>query len=160
MRSRLLLALLAVPVVCAAVSDAASAQSRGYRYRDGRTYVYRTDRMGRSIDRGSRYRIYMPSYRYKEPAARSRTVYRNYGSRYGNDYRYGNYGYNDNYDYGYRDGYRYRDGYSTRPRHANLLNLVLLAAGSRYADRYYQRDRYNQRGRGRCSHRGSRHFSL
>ena len=84
MRSRLLLALFAVPVLCAAISDTAAAQSRNYRYRDngrayryrddGRTYVYRTDRMGRSIDRGYRSRIYMPSYRYKEPVVRSRTV--------------------------------------------------------------------------------------
>jgi hypothetical protein len=156
MRSRLLLALVALPVLCAAVSDTAAAQSRTYRSRDhGRTYVYRTDRMGRSIDRGYRSRIYMPSYRYdyryKEPMVRTRTVYRGSGYRYGNDYRYRDYGYSTNYRY--RDGY-YRDGYYTRRGRGNLLDLVLIAAGSRYRDRAYHRHT------SRCRHGRGLHISL
>lgn len=162
MRSRLLLALFTVPVLCAAIPRAASAQfrddrgqGRAYSQRQSRDYRYRG-----GYDRGYRERIYIPSHRYKEPI-RSRTVYRGSDYRYRDDYGYRNdYGYRSDYgyrnDYGYRDTYRnrndsrYRDGYRYR-RGTSLLDLVLRAAvGSHYRDRYSSRSR----NRGRCRRGG------
>ena len=132
MRAKLLLALLAVPVACAATSRPAEAQrdSHVYGYRDGR----------------HRDRIYISSHRYKEPAARARLEARRHrdrsryqGYRNRDTYRYRD---DDRYyrdDYRYRDEIRYRDRYEYRRRRTNVLDLVLLAAGVRLGDRYAHR---------------------
>lgn len=126
MRTRLLLALVAVPVLAAALPRDAAAQR--HRDRDHRrVYVYRDGR-------GYRDRIYIPSHRYKEPSVR---------------YRYDDRRYRD--EYRYRDQYRYRDRdryrYEYRRRHTNLVDLILVAAAeARY------RDRYGHRSRGRVRH--------
>ncbi|MFL5542999.1 MAG: hypothetical protein ACJ8J0_28730 [Longimicrobiaceae bacterium] len=128
MRTRLLLALVAVPVLAAALPRDAAAQ----RHRDR---VVRVHRDGR----GYRDRIYIPSHRYKEPSVR----YRYDDRRYRDDYRYRNeHRYRD--EYRYRDQYRYRDRdryrYEYRRRHTNLVDLILLAAAeARYRDRYGHR---------------------
>jgi len=128
MRAKLLLALLAVPVACAATSRPAEAQ------RDSRVYVYRDGR-------GYRDRIYIPSHRYKEPAARARLEARRHryqGYRNRDTYRYrDDRRYRD--DYRYRDEVRYRDRYEYRRRRTNVLDLVLIAAGARHGDRYAHR---------------------
>jgi hypothetical protein len=144
MRRSLLLALVAVPLACAAVPRTAAAQ-RGH-HGNGRVYVYRDGR-------GYRDRIYISSsHRYKEPQVRYRN--RNDGYRYRDRdaYRYG--AYNSRYNDGYRDRNRYRDGYSYRRRGLNLVDLLVLAAG-----RHYSRDSYRYQNRGRCRH-GGRHIVL
>jgi hypothetical protein len=122
MRTRLLLALVAVPVLAAALPRDAAAQ----RHRDR---VVRMHRDGR----GYRDRIYINSHRYKEPSVR----YRYDDRRYRDDYRYRD-------EYRYRDQYRYRDRdryrYEYRRRHTNLVDLILIAANeARYRDRYGHR---------------------
>lgn len=133
MRTRLLLALVAVPVLAAALPRDAAAQ----RHRDHRrVFVYRDGR-------GYRDRIYIPSHRYKEPSVRYRYDDRRYrdDDRYRDNYRYGNDDrYRDDY-YRYRDQYRYRNRdryrYEYRRRRVSLVDLILIAAGEgRYRDRY------------------------
>jgi hypothetical protein len=132
MRSKLLLALFAVPVLCAALPGAAAAQFREYRYREhGRVH-----RDYHGYSRGYRDRIYISAHRYKEPERRYRAPARVYNY---------NYRYRDGYDYRYRNDYRYRDGY--RRRRTTLLDLVLVAAGA------HHRDRYAHRHNSRCRHR-------
>jgi len=140
MRRSLLLALVAIPLACAAAPRIASAQRdhRGH----GRVYVYRDGR-------GYRDRIYISSsHRYKEPQVRYRS--RDYGSRDRDAYRY-----RRSHDGRYNDGYRYRQGYGYRDRYSyrrhgfNLVDLLVLAAG-----RHYSRDSYRYRDRGRCRHGG------
>jgi len=132
MRTRLLLALLAVPVLAAALPRDAAAQ------RHHRDRVVRVHRDGR----GYRDRIYIPSHRYKEPSAR----YRYDDRRYRDDYRYRD-------AYRYRDQYRYRDRdryrYEYRRRHTNLVDLILIAASeARYHDRHGHRGRRVRHDRG------------
>jgi hypothetical protein len=146
MRRSLLLALVAVPLACAAVPHTAAAQRdhRGH----GRVYVYRDGR-------GYRDRIYISSsHRYKEPQVRYRS--RDDGYRYRDRDAYRNRGYDSRYNdgYRYRQGYGYRDRNSYRRRGFNLVDLLVLAAG-----RHYSRDGYRYQDRGRCRH-GRRHTVL
>lgn len=166
MRAKLLLTLLAVPVVCAAAPRAADAQRDGnvYAYRDryrDRIYIPRHEYKDRAdrADRGGRIRAearrrlevygvrdrYRDTYRYRDNRRyRDESRYRN-DRRYRDDYRYRN---NDRYrdDDRYRDEYRYRDRYEYRRRRTNVLDLVLLAAGARYVDRHVHSRN--------CGHRG------
>jgi hypothetical protein len=138
MRTRLLLALLAVPALCAALPHDAAAQHRDHR----RVYVHRDGG-------GYRDRIVISRHRYKEPAVRHRGSDRRYRDTYRDGYRYRDeYRYRD--DYRYRDQYRYRerDRYRYDRRRANLLDLVLIAAGAR------NRDRHVHRHNSRCRYGG------
>ena len=135
MRATLLLALLAVPVVCSAVPRPAAAQ-RGHR-----VYAWREGR-------GYRDRIYVDAHRYREPGGRYRyraVVPDRY--RYRDEYRYRDDDrYRDEYRYRDQDRYRDRDRYRyDRRRHVNVLDLVLLAAEARYRDRYTPRHRSRSR---------------
>jgi len=120
MRTRLLLALLAVPILGAALpADAAAQRDRVVRvYRDGDGY---RDRIYIPIHRSHR------SHRYREPAVR---------------YRYDDRRYRDGYrirtQYRYRDRDRYR--YDYRRHHTSLADLILIAASEgRHRDRYRHR---------------------
>ncbi|MFL5383061.1 MAG: hypothetical protein ACJ8GN_11140 [Longimicrobiaceae bacterium] len=117
MRTRLLLALLAVPVLGAALPSDAAAQ----RHRDRVVRVHR--------DRGYRERIYIPSHReriyvsshrYKDRDARYRIEERRYRDAYRDRYRIRD-------QYRYRDRGRYR--YEYRRHRTSLSDLVLIAAG-------------------------------
>jgi hypothetical protein len=141
MRTRLLLALLSIPVVCAVVPRPAAAQ----RYRDhGRVSVYRDGR-------GYRDRVYTSRYRYKEPTVYRRTFrYRDDDYRYrDDDYRYRDDDYRYRDELYYRNQYRYRDRdryrYEYR-RRTNIADLILIAAReAAYRDRYSDRRRHSRR---------------
>ncbi|HEX6751892.1 MAG TPA: hypothetical protein VF092_31650 [Longimicrobium sp.] len=137
MRSRLLLALFAIPLVCAAVPGAADGQ-RTHRTH-GRVVIHRGDYRYRTAYRD---RIYIPAHRYREPVYRSRVVYRDNGYRYRDAYRYR---YDDRY---------YRNDHRIYRRNPNLVDLVLRAAGVRYDDRY--RHRHTRR----CRHGGRLYIAL
>jgi hypothetical protein len=149
MRRSLLLALVAVPLACAAVPRTAAAQRdhRGH----GRVYVYRDGR-------GYRDRIYISSsHRYKEPQVGYRSRDYGYRNRDRDAYRYRR-GHDSRYDdgYRYRQGYGYRDRSSYRRRGFNLVDLLMLAAGRHDSRDGYQ---YQNRGRNGCRH-GGRHIVL
>lgn len=133
MRTRLLLVVLSIPVLCAVVPRHADAQrdrarSRVYVNRDGRGY---------------RDRIYIPRHRYKEPVVRYR-----YDDRHRDQYRYrDDYRYRD--ELRYRNQYRYRDRdrYEYRRHRTSIGDLILIAAReAAYRDRY--RHRHGRGGRG------------
>jgi hypothetical protein len=119
MRTRLLLALLAIPVLGAALPQEAAAQ----RDRDdARVRVYREGRVYR--DRiyipSHRERVYVRSHRYRDRDARYRIEERRYRDAYRDRYRI-----RDQYRYRDRDRYRYE----YRRHRASVADLILVAAG-------------------------------
>lgn len=155
MRTRLVLALLSIPVVTAAAVQPAQAQRDGdgertvtiYRDRDGyrdriRIPVERARIVRERLEATRRYReravhARIEAARYRERALRDRLESRRYREaiRLRNQYRH-------------RDGERYP--YEVRRRRSDWVDLALRAADARYHDRFERRDgrRWRHVGRG------------